>query len=78
MVGCYKLFTEETTWEKAEQACKAENAHLASVSSEDEQEMIYQVSVCTQILVHHFGRYISIFENKRNYFVMTIQNVLFV
>ena len=43
MVGCYKLFSDESSWEKAEQTCKAENSHLASVSSEDEQAMIYQV-----------------------------------
>ena len=37
------MFKDEVTWEKAEEQCKAENAHLVSVASEDEQTMIYQV-----------------------------------
>ena len=41
--GCYKLYKEELPWEDAEQKCQKEGAHLASITSDDEQTMLVQV-----------------------------------
>lgn len=42
--GCYKLYQEKLTWVEAEQKCQKEGAHLASITSDDEQTMLVQVT----------------------------------
>ncbi|XP_065670476.1 uncharacterized protein LOC100203426 isoform X25 [Hydra vulgaris] len=41
--GCYKLFETSLGWEDAEHECEKNHSHLASLTSEDEQTMVYQV-----------------------------------
>lgn len=43
VIGCYKLFTDEVSWDNAEHTCEKYKAHLASIRSEDEQTMVVQV-----------------------------------
>lgn len=42
--GCYRMFNESKSWHDAAQTCRSKSAHIASLTSEGEQEMIYQVS----------------------------------
>ena len=50
--GCYRLFNNQKSWEDAENACQKENAHLASVASEDEQTMIFQVCFYWVVIIY--------------------------
>ena len=43
--GCYKFVNQSKGWQDAEQSCQDMGGHLASVTSADEQTMVFQVSV---------------------------------
>lgn len=40
MGSCYLHFSERDTWSEAEQRCQEHNAHLVSISSQEEQQFV--------------------------------------
>uniref|UniRef100_A0A3P8T079 C-type lectin domain-containing protein n=1 Tax=Amphiprion percula TaxID=161767 RepID=A0A3P8T079_AMPPE len=40
MGNCYLHFAERDTWSEAEQRCQELNAHLVSISSQEEQQFV--------------------------------------
>ncbi|KAK6057025.1 lectin C-type domain protein [Cooperia oncophora] len=40
----YKVFVQRATWEQAEQICQEHYAHLSSVMSEEENNVIYEIA----------------------------------
>uniref|UniRef100_A0A3Q4MXH7 C-type lectin domain-containing protein n=1 Tax=Neolamprologus brichardi TaxID=32507 RepID=A0A3Q4MXH7_NEOBR len=40
MGSCYRHFTERDTWAEAEKHCQELNAHLVSISSQEEQQFL--------------------------------------
>lgn len=40
MGNCYLHFAERLTWADAEQRCQEVNAHLVSISSQEEQQFV--------------------------------------
>ncbi|KAK6022235.1 lectin C-type domain protein [Ostertagia ostertagi] len=38
----YKVFVQKATWDEAEEICQQNDAHLASIGSEEENDFIYK------------------------------------
>ena len=41
--NCYCFYEERVSWQAAETACTTENAHLASIHSDDENSFVFDL-----------------------------------
>ncbi|PIO54269.1 hypothetical protein TELCIR_24372 [Teladorsagia circumcincta] len=54
----YKVFNQKATWDEAEQTCKSNGGHLASIESAEENDFIYgeqPVIMCEKSHAHEVG-----------------------
>ena len=51
------MFHDELPWVDAEQKCQKEDAHLASITSDDEQTMLVQVTL--RVIRHLMKKFIA-------------------